>query len=137
MRTLLRIVFAVFVLLFCFSIISAVTALFVPSVHLSHEIGQSWVHSPEYLVTQPVRVVQTQPSILLWLLSILVVAVLLRWAFGGRRHEGHADRHQETSPESNVDMEALARDLQYTARRLEERLDALETILLDRTKSRL
>lgn len=52
-----------------------------------------------------------------------------------RRESGGADP-RPPRPRSNIEMEELVRDLQHTAKRLEERLEALETILLEHGRHR-
>tara|TARA_R110001592_G_scaffold185506_1_gene429552 strand:+ start:563 stop:805 length:243 start_codon:yes stop_codon:yes gene_type:complete len=66
------------------------------------------------------------------------IAVLLdRWA-SGRGSREKTDGHQRHDPaHANDDLEGLAHDLDRTARNLEKRLEALETILLDRTRTPL
>jgi hypothetical protein len=78
------------------------------------------------------------PSVFMLLASVVVVALILRWAFGRPQHNTPVEvgKHSEPTPES-ANVEQLVRDLDRTARNLEKRLESLETILLDRTRTPL
>ncbi len=137
MKTLLRFCFAVFIVLFCISALGVITGIFAPAVRVSQGIVQPMVHTVESVAVTPVRAITAMPAIVLIMVSIFLVALVLRWAFGGLRHEPRGESRPDAGSVGDVDLHELARDLQYTARRMEERLDALETILLERTRSRL
>lgn len=126
MKTAIGIALAVFLALF--SIILMRGAL-IP-VHASVD---SWYYTWSFLGA-PGGVFSGIPASVLVLGSILLVAVVLRRAFDRPRHD--YPRERNTSERKPDDLAILARDLDRVARRLEERVEALETILLDRDRAR-
>ena len=70
-----------------------------------------------------------------WYNAHIVVALLLRWAFGREHTPTPRTSTGETPRSDDAEREVLARDLDRVARRMEERIDALETILLDRRQT--
>jgi len=76
------------------------------------------------------------PPVFVSIVSILLVAVLLRWAFDGQKNSAQVSRDEEASPAAldNRDSEADVRALDQRASSLEKRLEALETILLERSR---
>ena len=104
------------------------------AVEIPLQVGNAvWYNAQGFLMT-PFGPFSSLPFWACFFLSIFVVAVLLKWAFGREQpptdggHVGHTPR------EKDVDLEVLARDLDQMARRMEERVEALETILLDRDR---
>lgn len=130
MRTLVRILVAALVVLFCISALRALPALIVPVARFEQVMIQPWAYGTQFIGAPFAS--GSWASLFVMLAIVIMLGSVLRWAFGGRRR-GARD---EGAP-ANAEMEALARDLSYTARRLEERLEALETILLDRTRTPL
>ena len=74
------------------------------------------------------------PSVFVTIVSVLLLAVLLRRAFGGRYHEPRHPEQPAATAESELEIKQLVHDLGRTADNLEKRLESLETILLDRTR---
>jgi len=137
MKTMIKICFAVFIVLFLLSAMNMMVAIVVPSLRGSAGLAQQLMYNAESIVVAPARFLPGLPVFVLLVGSIVAAALMLRWAFGGSRHERrreHSDVQQTVA--GGGDLDELARDLQRSARRMEERLEALETILLDRTQSR-
>jgi hypothetical protein len=134
MKTLGRLAAGVIILLLCLSAMGTIVAIFVPALRAVWLLPQPFLYNAETLVAAPTRIVPALPSIALLFGCVFLVAYVLRWGFGGGRRDDrrHFPRDAERKPDN--DLESIARDLHHTARRLEERLEALETILLDRTK---
>ena len=130
MRTVIGVLVAVGITLFCLSLLRAVVLFLEVPVLAVHGF---W-YNAQGLVTAPGSTLPSIPFIASLLFTALVVALLIGWI---RRREGQAAEHHAPNPVPPDDLASLARDLDRTARRLEERIDALETILLDQSKSRL
>ena len=126
MKRLVNVIAVGIVALVGLSVLSQITAIALPNFARG---GQSI-----YWVAAAPR----NPSVFVLLASIVVVALILRWAFGRSQHHTPVDvrKHSEATPES-ANVEQLVRDLDRTARNLEKRLESLETILLDRTRTPL
>lgn len=98
-------------------------------------VGNAVWHNSQALLMTPFHSLSSLPFWMCFLLSIFVVAWLLRWAFGRENAPAQRTDTAYTPRENNVNLDVLARDLDRVARRLEERIDALETILLNRDRT--
>lgn len=137
MKTVFRFAIAVFVLLLCLSAINMTAAILVPSLRAGTGLVQETMYTAESIATAPTRALSGVPVFAVLFVSVFLVAFVLRWAFGEDYRRYRRRRHSETEDASDPDLASLARDLHDTARRLEGRVEALETILLDRTNSRV
>jgi hypothetical protein len=103
--------------------------------------GANVIYSLENSFFVPLSFTTGLPGPVLWIGSIVLVALVIRLIFGAR-HQTETGRREprdtpSPAPSGNTDVEAIVRDLEHTARNLEERLESLETILLDRTRTPL
>ncbi|MCF6287278.1 MAG: hypothetical protein L3K26_19160 [Candidatus Hydrogenedentes bacterium] len=103
--------------------------------------GANVIYSLENSFFVPLSFTTGLPGPVLWIGSIVLVALLIRWIFGARRQTetGRCDRRDTPSPapSDNTEVVELVHELHRTARNLEKRLESLETILLDRTHTSL
>ncbi len=131
MKRLVIVVLAVLVLLFGMRTMFA-TARFG---------GANVIYSLENSFIGPLSFTTGLPGPVVWLGSILLVALVIRWIFGARcqAETGRHERRDTPSPapSDNTEIVELVRELHRTARNLEKRLESLETILLDRTRTPL
>lgn len=93
-----------------------------------------WYNAQAFIMT-PFGPLSSVPSWFALLCSIAVVALLLKWAFGRDHTPTPRTSTGERPGSDDVELEVLARDLDRVARRMEARIDALETILLDRDRT--
>ena len=98
-------------------------------------VGNAVWYNAQAFVMTPFGALSSFPSWMGLLLSIVVVALLLKWAFGREHTPTPRTSTGETLQSDDVEREVLARDLDRVVRRMEERIDALETILLDRRQT--
>ncbi len=131
MRKAIGITLALLLILGCLGLAKGL----VYAVEVPIQMGNAVWYNAHAFVMTPFGPLSPRPSWMGLLLSVIVVALLLRWAFGREHTPTPRTSTGETPRSDDVEREVLARDLDRVARRMEERIDALETILLDRRQT--
>ena len=133
MRTLVRFMALVLLSLFCLSLVLETAAVIIPGITRSTMlIGQGLFRPFDYGMS-----LFMQPGVWTLIGCVLAVAVILHLLDRSkRRMREHDDSPRQARSAETSDIDQLVHELRHTARRMEERLEALETILLDRANSR-